>query len=78
MLVRCQALAAMCNINQLTLGNVARIQLPAALSTSKRVSMAHFFPGPGAYFSTADSIPEEHEDLNSASEIVRSRLYYRR
>ena len=66
------------NINQLTLGNVARIQLPAALSTSKSVSMAHFFPGPGAYFSTADSIPEEHEDLNSASEIVRSRLYHGR
>ena len=54
-----------------------RIQLPAALSTSKSVSMAHFFPGPGAYFSTADNIPEEHEDLNSASEIVRSRLYFR-
>jgi len=56
---------------------VARIQLPAALSTSKSVSMAHFFPGPGAYFSTADSIPEEQEDLNSASEIVRSQLYFR-
>ena len=31
--------------------------------------MAHFFPGPGAYFSTAESMPEEQDDLNSDSEI---------
>ena len=30
--------------------------------------MAHFLPGPGAYFSTAESIPDEQEDLNSDSE----------
>ena len=44
------------------------IFIPAALRTSKSVSMAHFLPGPGAYFSTAESIPDEQEDLNSDSE----------
>ena len=39
------------------------------------MSIAHFFPGPGAYFSTADSIPEEHDDLNSDSAMTHSLLF---
>ena len=45
------------------------VSLPAALSTSKSVSMAQRFPGPGACLSTAVNIPEEHDDLNSASRL---------
>ena len=37
--------------------------------------MAHFLPGPGAYFSTAESIPDEQEDLNSDSEAKHTEKF---
>ena len=47
------------------------VNLPAARRTSRSVSIAHRFPGPGAYFSTAESIPDEQDDLNSASVKIK-------
>ena len=57
----------LCRNNYFLFYSLLNRNSPAALSTSKSVSMAHFLPGPGAYFSTAESIPDEHDDLNSAS-----------
>ena len=46
---------------------MCKLNVPAAFNTSKSVSIAHRFPGPGEYLSTAESTPDEHDDLNSAS-----------